>query len=86
MIKTTGKAQRTFERYLGRLAARQVKQYIPGFEPPKLLHAANYMRAGIPIVLQPDSVYFSRFPDTGSNVFRHHLFYPYYFLVKGNFK
>ncbi len=86
LAKTSRKAQRKQEKYLGRVVFKQVKKYMPGLEKPKFAHCNNYMRAGLPIVLQPDAEYYAKYPDTGSNVFRHHLFEPYYYLVKKIYK
>jgi hypothetical protein len=86
MDRTTRKAQKAQQRYLGKLAYKQVKQYMHGLEKPKLAGCNNYMRAGTPIVLQPDADYYKRFPDSGANVFRHHLFEPYYYLVTKQYK
>jgi hypothetical protein len=54
---------------------------MPQMEEPEYVKSFNYIRAGIPVVLEPDSAYYNRFPDTGSNIFRHHLFTPYYYQV-----
>ncbi len=82
LTKTPRKAQRTYNRYLGKMAYKQVKKFMPGLEKPIYSKSSNYMRAGTPIVLQPDAEYYKKYPDTGSNIFRHHLFEPYYYLVK----
>ncbi len=42
----------------------------------------NYMRAGIPIVLQPDAEYKSTFPDDPKKTFMHHAFKPYEMMIK----
>lgn len=68
------------------MVAGQVKRYLPQYQPPKYGQTLNYARAGTPIVLQPDSAYYQKFPDTGENVFRHHLFEPYYYLVQHIYK
>lgn len=81
LTKTPRKAQRTYEKYVGRMAYKQVKRYMHRLKQPVYSRSANYMRAGIPIVLQPDSTYYKKFPDEGNNIFRHHLFEPYYYLV-----
>ncbi|MBC7554578.1 MAG: lipase family protein [Taibaiella sp.] len=84
--KTSRKAQRKQEKYLGRMAYRQVKKYMPNLERPQYVHTGNYAKAGTPIVLQPDADYYKKYPDSGSNVFRHHLFGPYYYLVNKIYK
>ena len=86
MSKSTRKAQRKFDKYLGRVMYGQVKKYMPEYQKPKYTTSFNYMRAGAPIVFEPDEEYYKRFPDTGSNIFRNHLFEPYYYLLKKTYK
>jgi len=86
LSKTTHKAQHTFEKYTGRMAYTQVKKYMPGLEQPHYSSSANFMRAGTPIVLQADADYYKIYPDTGSNIFRHHLFGPYLYLLRKTYK
>jgi hypothetical protein len=78
--KSTEKAQKKFEKYLGDLASKQVKKALPQYVPPKYASGNNYQRAGFPIVLQPDERYRSRFPDDPKKIFMHHLLEPYYYL------
>ena len=82
LIKTPRKAQRTYEKYVGRMTYKQVKKYMPGLEQPRYCKGANYMRAGQQIILSADEDYYKRFPDEGDNIFRHHIFEPYYYLVE----
>lgn len=84
--RSTHKAQHRFEKNLGKRVYKQVKKFLPEYEQPTYVHSNNYMRAGTPIVLQPDSEYYQKYPDTGANIFRHHLFEPYYFLAKKTYK
>lgn len=86
MSKSTRKAQRKFDKYLGRVMYKQVKKYMPEYQKPAYTTSFNYMRAGTPIVFEPDEEYYKRFPDTGSNIFRNHLFEPYYYLLKKAYK
>ena len=84
--RSTAKAQRRFEKNLGRKMYTQVRKYMPEYEQPEYAPSCNYMRAGTPIVLEPDANYYYKFPDTGSNIFRHHLFQPYYYLANKIYK
>lgn len=77
----TKKAARRFEKYLGHYAGKQVKKALPGYRQPRFFHGADYVRAGSAITLSPDSIYYSQFPDTSSNVFIHHLLDPYLYLI-----
>lgn len=72
MDGSTKKAQRNFHKYLGATLFKQVKKVLPTLEEPKYAASMNYMRAGIPIVLQPDSTYFKLYPEGDHNFFVHH--------------
>jgi hypothetical protein len=82
LSKTSGKAQRTYQKYLGKKAYKMVKKFLPHLEKPKYSNSNHYVRAGTPVILQPDSAYFAKFPAQGNDIFRHHLFTPYYYLVE----
>lgn len=84
--KTSRKAQKKQEKYLGRMTYKMVKKYLPYLEKPKYAPSSNYAKAGIQIILQPDSTYYQKYPDTGSNIFRHHVFAPYYYLTNKTYK
>lgn len=86
LTKPPRKAQRTYEKYVGRMTYKQVRRYMPYLEKPVYAHCSNYARAGSFIVLQPDAEYYKKFPDTGNNIFQHHLFEPYYYLVEKIYK
>ena len=82
----TRSAQKKFEKFLGKVIYKQVKKYMKEFRQPEYGGSCNYARAGNPVVLEPDAAYYERFPDTGSNIFRNHLFEPYYYLVNKQYK
>lgn len=81
LTRNSNKAQRKYEKYLGRVMYTQVRKFMPQLQKLKYTGSANFMRAGTPVVLQPDAAYYQKFPDSGDNIFRHHLFEPYYYLV-----
>jgi len=80
--KATRKAQRRFKSVLGDVMYRQVKKTLPQFKAPAYSDGNNYQRAGVPIILQPDSAYYKKFPDIPGKVFQHHMFEPYYWMTK----
>ena len=80
--KATRKAQQCFKDVLGDLAYKQVKKVLPQFKPPVYSDGNNYQRAGVPIVLQPDSEYYKKFPDLPGKVFQHHMFEPYLWMTR----
>lgn len=75
-------AQRRFERNLGGMVYKFVKKTLPQLREPAYVHDNNYQRAGVPVILQPDAAYFSLHPNSGSNIFVHHMFAAYYMLAK----
>jgi Lipase (class 3) len=82
MDKGTLKAQKRLDKYLGHKVYSQVKKVLPQFREPEYAKTSNYMRAGIPIVLQPDAEYKSIFPDDPKKTFMHHAFKPYEMMIK----
>ncbi len=81
MRKGSEKAAHRYQKYLGKGVGKLVKKSLPGFEPPVYSHGSNYMTAGAPIILQPDEAYRQKFPDDTQNIFLHHLYAPYHFLL-----
>lgn len=81
MDRATRTAEKRFRKTLGKMVYAQVKKYKPNLPQPTYASVNNYMRAGSPIILQPNDAYRKRFPEDGKNVFVHHLLTPYYFLV-----
>lgn len=82
MKKSTVKAQRRFQKYLGNLAYKQVRKTLPQFQAPLYVAGNNYQRAAVPVVLQPNEAYRQKYPDDPNKIFQHHLLEPYYFLSK----
>ena len=77
------KTQKKYEKYLGHVLYKKgVKKVLPQLKEPGYAHGSNYMRAGTPIILMPDAEYNSLFPEKEGHYFVHHLFKPYYFLLK----
>jgi len=75
------KAQRVYEKYLGRYVSRQVLKQLPGLHMPDYYHSNAFVRTGSQVLLYADSSYYHRYPDSDSNVFVHHMFQPYLFLA-----
>ncbi|MBI5372134.1 MAG: lipase family protein [Sphingobacteriales bacterium] len=81
--RKTRKAQRKFEKYLGHtLFKTGIRKALPQLKEPVYVHVNNYMRAGTPVVLLPDEGYRQLFPDDKNKAFIHHMFAPYYYLLK----
>jgi hypothetical protein len=79
--KSSAKANKRFTKYLGKKLFPQVKKFLPQLKEPVYANSLNYMRAGIPIVLQTDSAYHAKFDKPADQIFQHHLFDPYIYLV-----
>jgi hypothetical protein len=85
MRKGSAKAAASYQKYLGEGVGKLAKKSLPGFIPPAYSNGSNYMTAGAPIILSPDEVYKQKFPDDSKNVFVHHMYAPYFFLLKSLF-
>lgn len=81
--KKPRKAQKKFEKYLGKTVYKKsIRKILPQFREPAYVHSNNYMRAGTPVILLTDEEYYNRFPESEKNFFVHHLFGAYSFLLK----
>ncbi|QNL50983.1 lipase family protein [Olivibacter sp. SDN3] len=80
--RSSKKSRKNFKKYLGKDLYKQIHKLLPEMEEPTYAESMNYMRAGTPIVLQPDEEYYKLYPDTGHNVFVHHALKPYAYLVE----
>lgn len=79
--RSTRKAMERYEKYLGRKAGTLVKKQLKGYQTPSYAGSMNYMTAGSPVILVPDSAYKAKYVFTGKNIFIHHLPDGYKFLV-----
>ena len=75
------KAQKATQSVLGDMVYKQVKRSLPGLREPVYAGGSNYQRAGVPIVLEPDSAYYRRFPNDPEKIFLHHGFEAYAWLA-----
>jgi len=82
MRKPPAKAQSRYEKYLGDYMFKQVRKTLPQLKKPDFIQDNNYMRAGVPIVLEPDSAYKKEFPDNPKKIFMHHKLWPYYSMAR----
>jgi hypothetical protein len=75
------KAEKRFVKRLGNNAGREVEKLLPGFIQPDYLETNNYVRTGTTIALTPDPTYFELFPEKSDQIFIHHTFKPYLYLI-----
>ncbi|MBX5438742.1 MAG: lipase family protein [Thermoflavifilum sp.] len=83
--RRTQKANQFMTRFFGKKMQKAIKQYLPQLHFPQYVSSAEYVSAGIPVVLKPDSIYFKRAVFNGKNYFVHHALSAYAYLVKINF-
>jgi len=79
--KPTRKAQKNYEKYLGEMTSKIIKQNISGFSPPLYYSSNHYVRTGATIVLLPNDEYFKQFPDDPEVLFPHHFHTQYLLLL-----
>lgn len=79
--KPTRKAQRNYERYLGKMTSKMVHAYLPEYKPPVYFKSNDYVRTGNIIVLYGKEDYSAKYPDDDKQVFQHHFHHPYLYLV-----
>ncbi|RAI98681.1 lipase (class 3) [Chitinophaga skermanii] len=82
MDRTTKRSERRFRKYLGNYVYKMVKKTLPELKQPNYVRSHNYQLAGTPIILLADSAYHEKFKFDGKNVFMHHMFEPYIYLVE----
>lgn len=80
--KPSEKAQRNYEKYLGRYAGKIVSKNLPEYQSPAFYKSSNYVRTGPTIVLFAGEAYYKAFPDSDKEVFIHHGLHPYLHLLE----
>ncbi|HUP10579.1 MAG TPA: lipase family protein [Niastella sp.] len=81
LTKHAARAQRRYERYLGRMTSRYVKKQYPQFKEPVYYHSSNYVRVSNSVVLMPDSAYYELYPNDDKRMFGHHSLQAYLWLA-----
>jgi hypothetical protein len=80
--KPSEKAQRNYEKYLGKFAGKIVSKNLPEYQSPAFYKSSNYVRTGPTIILMADDAYYKEFPDSDQQVFIHHGMHPYLHLIE----
>jgi hypothetical protein len=80
--KPTEKANRKFQKYLGKNLEVFIRKVLPEFESPEYVNSSNYVRTGKQIVLYPNEEYFELFPQDKSNIWINHMFEGYLYLTE----
>ena len=84
MSKPSEKAQRNYQKYLGKMVSKAVKKHIPGLVIPSYYNSNYYVRTGNTITLCPDQEYFKLYSNdpNNPNIWQHHLPKQYLFLAE----
>jgi hypothetical protein len=84
LSKPSIKAQKNYEKYLGKMVSQAVKKQIPDFKIPEYYQSNYYVRTGNTIVLYADEEYFKLYSNDidNPNIWQHHLPKQYLFLAE----
>lgn len=83
LSKPARKAQRNYEKYLGKMVSKYVRKNLPGYIAPDYYQSNNYVRTGATIVLYADSGYYQKYPQTNrEQIFQNHFIGPYLYLAE----
>lgn len=82
LSKPAIKAQKNYQKYLGRIASKTVQKNLNGYVPPEYYNSNHYVRTGNTIVLLADPAYFQKYPDSKEKIFIHHFHPPYLYLTE----
>ena len=80
--KPTKKAQRKYQKYLGELTSKVIREKLPGFSPPAYVKSNNYVRTGKTVILYADEKYYKKFPKNSQDISTHHNFNAYLYLLE----
>lgn len=77
------KAQKKYEKYLGKLVSNAVSKQLPNFKAPEYFNSNYYVRTGNTIVLSPDENYFKLYNNDpeNNNIWQHHHPEQYHYLI-----
>lgn len=84
LSKPGKKAQRNYQKYLGKMISRSVKKQLPGMKLPEYYSSNYYVRTGRIILLRPTEDYFKLYSNDISNtdIWQHHLPLQYLYLAE----
>jgi len=78
------KANKTYQKYLGKMIGNHIQDALPGFEMPELYNSNNYVRTGTQVILHANDEYYKLFPEDPEMIWNHHMYEAYYFLLNGS--
>lgn len=79
--KPSRKAQKNYQKYLGKMVSTAVKKQLPDLTLPQYYNSNHYVRTGSTIVLYPDEAYFKLHSNdpSNTNIWEHH--WPVAYLI-----
>lgn len=80
--KPTRKAQRNYQKYLGKFTSGLIRKSFNELASPAYYNSSHYVRTGSTVVLFADELYRKKFADDPENVFMHHMHAPYLYLAE----
>ena len=81
--KPAKKAQRNYEKYLGKITSKFIRKKLVDFIPPEeYVHSSNYVRTGVTIVLYADTDYYRHFEKDKGSFYLHHGLEYYLYLTE----
>ncbi len=80
--KPTKKANKRYQKQLGKTLGIFIKKSLPEYEIPKYYNSSNYTRTGESIVLYADPEYYKLFPNDPGKIWTHHAFEAYQYLTE----
>ncbi|MFT6872814.1 MAG: hypothetical protein ACJAVN_001826 [Roseivirga sp.] len=82
--KLPKKANKRYQKYLGKMIGNNLQEALPGFEMPDLYNSNNYVRTGTQVILHANDEYYKLFPEKTEMIWNHHMYEAYYFLLNGS--
>ncbi|WP_018344314.1 lipase family protein [Cytophaga aurantiaca] len=84
MSKPSLRAQKNYQKYLGKMVSHAVENQIPNFITPEYYNSNYYVRTGNTIILFPDEAYYNVYSNdsTNPNIWTHHFPEPYMMLAE----
>lgn len=81
MNRSAKHARKRFAKYLAKRTGKLVRKRMDGFPKQKYALSMSYAACGVPIILQPDKHYYELYKNDGRNIFLHHGYGPYLYLL-----
>ena len=75
------KAQKNYEKFLGKMISKKIKKSLPEFIPPTYFKSSNYVRTGTTIILYADSSFYKAFPENKNDIWQYHTQKSYLYLA-----